>query len=134
MDWSDYLTNSENKFYKAFYGKYDSLSEKQQARYEKIEEKLMEKIDNDASKTMDKMFKDWKKTIGKTETDTKDGWSMRFFQFVDDAGYSIVDGSNTAEYYKNKRGGAATHVMPDGTVHTGKVHTKNSRVVAGACP
>ena len=28
-----------------------------------------------------------------------------------------------------KSGGADTHVMPDGTIHTGKTHTKDSRVV-----
>ncbi len=102
MDWSDYLTKSENKFYKAVLGKSD-LTEKQENKREKIQEKLREKVDNDASRTMNKLYKDFVKSVGKKETDTADGWSMRFFQYVDKAGYDINRGSNTAEYYKKKR-------------------------------
>ena len=105
MDWTDYLNKSENKFYKAFYGKYSSLTEKQQDKYSDIEEKLMEKMDTEASEIWDKLNKDFEKSVGKKETDTEDGWSMRFFQFVDKAGYGIVYGSDTPEYYKKRRGG-----------------------------
>ena len=37
-----------------------------------------------------------------------------------------------AAYKKSKSGGQDTHVMPDGAVHTGKVHTKDSKVVKEA--
>jgi hypothetical protein len=109
MDWSDYLTESENNFYRDNYGEQDSLSEKQQSRYERIEGKLRDKMDAASAKIWNKLNKDFVKSIGKKETDTKDGWSMRFFKFVSDAGYDVNRGSDTAEYYKKKRGGRVRH-------------------------
>ena len=107
-DYDDYLGERDTKFYNQYRQEdYDDIPENKQSRFSKLEQKLMEKISDEARKTMDKLFKDWKKTTGKNETDTTDNWAMRFFQYVDKAGYTIVTGSDTAEYYVEKREAAA---------------------------
>ena len=106
-NYGEYLSKRDAAFFKDNVYNTDELSRKELNRYETIQEKLRDNIQKEVDKTMNKLYKDWKKTTGNKETDTEDNWLMRFMIFVDKAGYDIVYGSDTKEYYVKKRKAAA---------------------------